>query len=183
MSWNIGSATSGTTSNPDLSTNAQALEINYYGNWGGPGHGTEGAVPIDRLDHAYMDHDHDYGKRGYFDAPSDQIYGINALGVVLDPDSTWNARVHAVGAVAIFGALSPVSSLATTVYNPIKSLFDDIKENGLGAGLKNWAVAQITKPFDIAKEGITAIAGVASSAVSLVGSAASAVGDFFGSFF
>jgi len=60
---------------------------------------------------------------------------------------------------------------------------DDIKEHGLGTGLKNWAVAQITKPFDLAKEGFTAIAGVASSAASLAGKSASAVGNFFGSLF
>ncbi len=59
-------------------------KIEYYGNWGGPGHGTEGVAPKDRLDNYYRDHDRGYGSCGYFDAASDVIYSVNALDVLID---------------------------------------------------------------------------------------------------
>jgi hypothetical protein len=124
------------------------MKIEYYGNWGGPGHGEDGNAPIDRQDKAFMNHDKNYGKNGYFDHPSDMVLQAETTLSIFDPDSSWKSRAAGLGAVAIFGAMAPVSGLATTVVNPVANFFDDAVNKDPLTAVKNSFINTTVKPVE-----------------------------------
>jgi hypothetical protein len=101
----------------DVRANGADTPIKFYGNWGGPHYG--GGQPIDDLDRAFQQHDKGYGDRGYFDTATDINFSTTAGLNVFNPDATNRERFYGAVAAGIFAGLAPVSSVYTSLWNPI----------------------------------------------------------------
>jgi hypothetical protein len=149
------------------------VSIKWYGNFGGPGYGDDTKTPLDKLDEAYQQHDHGYGKRGYFDAQTDLIYSGNTAAVLIEPNSSWDARLHGAAAVGIFGLTTPISGLATTAVNPVVSAYGGFSHGGFVDGIENLVTSPVTQTIGVIQE----VGGVVSNVAGAIGHA---LGSIFG---
>jgi hypothetical protein len=82
----------------------------FYGDYGGPNWGDLSKPrPTDPTQAAFYDHDKGYRDHGYFDPGTDIKLMGDLAQLQLDPNLSLPDRVHGAGALAIFGAISPVT--------------------------------------------------------------------------
>jgi hypothetical protein len=115
----------------------------FYGNYGGPNYGS--GTPIDGLDEAFQAHDRGYGDRNYFDLATDITFSAAAGLNALDPDATNRERLYGLAATSIFAVATPVSTVASTLYFPIKNADNPVEAAvNLAAAPLSTAAAAIT---------------------------------------
>jgi hypothetical protein len=135
----------------DVGHNGADTPIKFYGNWGGPHYG--GGEPIDDLDRAFQKHDQGYGAHGYFDTSTDINFSTTAALNTFNPDATNRERFYGAVAAGIFAGLAPVSSVFTSLVNPIKDA-DSVPE-----AIVNVATAPVKTAVAVVEGTVNAVAG------------------------